>query len=313
MYSADRVLHPTPAPKAMMRSTSLLLSLLCCAGGSSGGPALALAAPGTEAFTVDTPQHSPCHASPWVGTNEDPAAVFFSTIEPDNMVFRIDGRTGAVQWNMTTATGGGRVGVRSSPIEADGLLHIGMDNGTFAALDAQSGNVVWSHNGSALLCYDTDYPPTYFRPCEVYSSALLVGGRRFQGSEDNHTRCFNASTGELLWTRAALGNVDGTAVQGAAGTSSIWIGSDGGFLYNLDMATGKDVLPPVPHPGTIMECLPAVDDARGVLFSMCVPLCARVRARVCARACQAGLACLPGFPASPMTALAPLLGRVPLP
>ena len=162
--------------------------------------------------------------------------------------------------------------MRSSPVESDGVVHVGLDNGTFAAFSAASGDVQWSYTPNTTEdCWDPDFPPTYSRPCEVYSSPLLVNGLRIQGSEDNHTRCFNASTGELLWTRAASGNVDGTAVVGASGTNSVWIGCDDGYLYNLDVSTGNDVIAPVKHSG-IMESQPSTDPATNRLFSMYRPL-----------------------------------------
>ena len=225
-------------------------------------------APPAELFNVSVP--SKCQSSVWVGTDADPDAVFFTTLEPSTFVYRVDGRTGRVVWHVSM--GGGRNGMRSSPVVSQGLLHIGTDNGTFAALDAETGARVWSHAPAAttpaVVCYDAYYPPTFHRPCEVYSSALLHAGYRFQGSEDNNTRCFNASTGALLWARPAGGDVDGTAVAGVPGSNTIWIGADDGFLYNLAMATGEDVLPPVQHCGTL-ESMPAVDAANGMLFSMC--------------------------------------------
>ena len=230
-------------------------------------PFVVEAKPGTKAFSIVTPGQSPCHATPWVGSQSDPTAVFFSTIEPANTVYRINGTTGEVKWNVSMGTD--RHGVRSSPIEADGLLHIGTDFGEFVALDTETGETVWSYHRPNITCFDVQFPPTHFRPCEVYSSALLTNGIRFQGSEDNHTRAFNASTGELLWTQNATGNVDSTAIQGALGTQTIWIGADGGFLYNLDVKTGENVLPPIAHPGK-MESIPTANADRSVIFTMYV-------------------------------------------
>jgi outer membrane protein assembly factor BamB len=155
--------------------------------------------------------------------------------------------------------------MRCSPIVSGKLLHIGTDNGTFTALDVDTGKRVWTYMpDKPTLCNDGGW----MRPCEVYSSALLADGLRFQGSEDNHTRCFNATTGECLWEKPAAGNVDGTPVVGVPGSNSIWVGADDGFLYNLNMTTGENVLPPVQHCGT-MESQPATDPTKGVLFSMC--------------------------------------------
>ena len=165
-----------------------------------------------------------------------------------------------------------RNGMRCSPMVAGGLLHIGTDNNTFVALDVATGAKVWSYTPAVSpppACFDAQHPPPLGRPCEVYSSALLAGGLRFQGSEDNHARCFNATSGTLLWEVRRGSNIDGTPVAGAAGSSSIWIGASDGFLYNLDVATGDNALPPVPLCGNL-ETQPATDPDRGVLFSMTV-------------------------------------------
>eukprot|EP00729_Bicosta_minor_P025156 gene25156-17573_t len=48
-------------------------------------------APPEEVFNVSTP--SKCQSSVWVGTDTDPDAVFFTTLEPSTLVYRVDGRT----------------------------------------------------------------------------------------------------------------------------------------------------------------------------------------------------------------------------
>eukprot|EP00912_Choanoflagellata_sp_UC4_P001712 UC4_evm4s1092 len=93
-----------------------------------------------EVWRLNTPCESSCQSSAWVGTDGDEEAVFFATLEPDNLVYRVDGATGKMQW--MTSMGPSRNGMRCSPLVYDGLLHIATDNGSYAALDADTGQIV---------------------------------------------------------------------------------------------------------------------------------------------------------------------------
>ena len=87
-----------------------------------------------------------------------------------------------------------RIGGRlSSPVVADGRLFIAaIDNHAVHALDAESGNTLWSFTTGARV----DSPPTIWK------------GRVLFGSADGYVYCLRADDGRLIWRyRAAPANL----------------------------------------------------------------------------------------------------------
>ncbi|EGD76647.1 hypothetical protein PTSG_12669 [Salpingoeca rosetta] len=208
------------------------------------------------AYRVAPDPPAPVMSSPWVEGEH----VYFATNEPANKIFKLEAATGNVVWSRTMGTG--RNGMRDSIVVVDGLLHVGTDNNTFAALDAATGNTVWAFTPPPQKCWDAKW----YRQCEAYSSPLIHAGRRFQGSEDATTRCFNATTGDLLWTQHAGDQVNNSPVVDPSGTA-IWIAANDGFMYKLDVSTGK-VLSKFQHCGS-SHTKPAMDNESGILFFSC--------------------------------------------
>ncbi len=134
-------------------------------------------------------------------------------------------------------------GKLTSPVVAEGKVFVAsVDTHTVHALDANSGEVVWSYTAGGRV----DSPPTIHKGMALF------------GSADGHVYCLRASDGELVWRFQAApedrrvvsyGQLESTwPVHGsvlvqdgkayfAAGRSSFL---DGGiYLYKLDPATGK--------------------------------------------------------------------------
>jgi outer membrane protein assembly factor BamB len=198
---------------------------------------------------------SPVHASPIAlgGT------VLYSTLEPDCAFYRINASTGDMLWRYaaprpaTTDPSGTRCGLRAcARVSTDGRhIHIGTDNNTFIMLSADRGEMVWAKPEPYAVCVDKARPVAeQNRPCEVYSTALLVGSLRIQGSEDGFVRAFREATGDLEWS-VAVGagcggsddlchQVNGSPVLNPTNASEIIIGADDGFLHCLVVASGED-------------------------------------------------------------------------
>ncbi|MDQ3654277.1 MAG: PQQ-binding-like beta-propeller repeat protein, partial [Chloroflexota bacterium] len=110
--------------------------------------------------------------------------------------------------------------IDSAPAVVDGVLYVGVGDGTVHAVDTATGNEVWT--------FATDSP--------ILSSPAVVDGVVYIGSEDGPLYAIDASGGTELWT-----------FPGAASNTSVAIVNDAvyasgvdGFLYALDAATGEE-------------------------------------------------------------------------
>ena len=70
---------------------------------------------------------------------------------------------------------------------------------------------------------------------EVFQTAVVDGKVYFGSSVDNHVYCFQANTGQLIWSfpTGAPVRLTPTVVHG-----KVFVGSDDGFVYCLDAGTG---------------------------------------------------------------------------
>jgi len=191
-------------------------------------------------------QPGPVHASPVVLDD----TVLFSTLEPDCALYRLNTSTGAVMWRFagphrdTADPESSRCGLRATPRVSQTHsgahhIHIGSDNNSFVALDAASGDVVWSRMEPTTACADSGKN----RPCEVYSSALILpwpGGIRpgtwqvrVEGSEDGTIRAFDATTGGHIWNKTVGGEANCSPVANPQNGSQIVMAADDGFLYRF--------------------------------------------------------------------------------
>lgn len=229
-------------------------------------------------FSHRTPQGSPVHASPVVVAD----MVLYSTLEPDCAMYIVNVTTGDILWryqaprrdsaNPTQS----RCGMRTTARFAAGtqLIHTGTDNNTFIAIDIGTKSVVWQRLETSATCKDG---PNY-RPCEVYSTALLTnltglpaGAKaRIQGSEDGIVRCFNSNTGAVLWAVPLGSMANGTPVLHPRNASQFFIGDNGGFLHLMEVATGR-VMGRVKTCGCV-DTEPSLDFRTATLFYTCFTL-----------------------------------------
>ncbi len=234
---------------------------------------------GSEAHTAHT-QPGPVHASPVILND----TVLFSTLEPDCALYRLNTSTGDVLWRYsaphrdTVDPSSSRCGLRATPrisgtATGSHHVHIGSDNNSFIALDAASGDVVWTQLEPAAECIDSGAA----RPCEVYSAALIVpwptsSGAgphdvRIQGSEDGTIRAFDAASGEHIWNKTVGDEANGSPVVNPANGSQIAIAADDGYLYCLEVETGEECGRLATCGG--MDTMPSVDQVNNILFYTC--------------------------------------------
>jgi len=127
-------------------------------------------------------------------------------------VCALNAHTGAKLWEHRLESR-----VESSPAVSDGVVYVGSSFANFYALDALTGNEIWSY------------------PIMARSSPAVVDGRVFVGSLDYNVYALNASTGAKIWNYTTGYVVDSSpAVAGGV----VYIGSGDGNLYALNASSG---------------------------------------------------------------------------
>ena len=151
-----------------------------------------------------------------------------------------------VQWFFST--GSGTAFVSASPSVVDGVVYVGAWNGTMYALDAFSGQPLWTFNINDPHAEDRGGFPG------IQSSAAVVDGVVYFGAADANVYALDALTGALKW-KHSVGDPD-TSVEGAHVWSSpavfngkVYVGKSShrdapcvrGAVIALDAGTGAEV------------------------------------------------------------------------
>ena len=138
--------------------------------------------------------------------------------------------------------------VTASPIVADGLVYAGSYDGTFYAINAETGKEAWS--------FKVDTEMVFWAPAAVDSGIVVVGGG------DGFIYARNAKSGEPLWTVKTDGMISGggTIVGG-----TVYIGSWDNNVLALDLKTGKEKWRYFTN--WYVQTAPVVDAAANVLYT----------------------------------------------
>src|SRR5438093_7109863 len=183
-----------------------------------------------------------------------------------------------VQWFFST--GSGTAFVSASPSVVDGVVYVGAWNGTMYALDAFSGQPLWTFSINDPNPGDRGGFPG------IQASATVVDGVVYFGAADANVYALDALTGVLKW-KHSVGDPD-TSVEGAHVWSSpavfngkVYVGKSShrdapcvrGAVIALDAGTGAEVwrFDPLPEricgTDTLKACPPDADCSG----SSCVP------------------------------------------
>jgi outer membrane protein assembly factor BamB len=172
------------------------------------------------------------------------------------VVYAVNAATGVRIWSH----GGSIAQIISSPTVLDGRVYVAFTDGTIRALDAATGQVIWSveqdqgaysspavaggrlyiaiHN-RGLLALDAATGATLWLspiPGPQWSSPAVDNGRVFVGSRDDHkVYAFDAVTGQTLWTATTS---DWVHSSPAVANGVVYIGNEAGDLYAFNAATG---------------------------------------------------------------------------
>lgn len=140
-------------------------------------------------------------------------------------------------WHIADFSGGGATVVGD-------VVYVGNLANQLCAIGAEDGHELW--------CFDAGHPLN-----DIYVPAV-VNRTVYAGSTDGNVYAVDAATGDLLWSYATNGYVDGPAVVDGVVYAPSWDNN----LYALDSATG--VLLWKFATGGFVTCTPAVAD--GVVY-----------------------------------------------
>jgi outer membrane protein assembly factor BamB len=183
--------------------------------------------------------------------------VYFGVNRGGPVVYAVDAATGVRVWSH----GGPLSQIISSPTLENGRVHVAFTDGTIRALDAATGQIIWSvnHPGGAysspavaggrlyiaihnrgLLALDAANGATLWLapiPGPQWSSPAVDNGRVFVGSRDDHkVYAFDAVTGQTLWTATTS---DWVHSSPAVANGVVYIGNEAGDLHAFNAATGS--------------------------------------------------------------------------
>jgi outer membrane protein assembly factor BamB len=174
----------------------------------------------------------------WTSDDFTANAAFFaaSTYSPEEKTFYVKTSAVVQAWNFsapsnpptlaweTYVSGGASVG--SGVQYGDGIVFPGSFEQHQMALDAKTGKVLWDVQTKSGMIFNGAY----------YQGKFIRGG-----PFDNTLYCFNATTGDILWTFNP-GTSDGYWASGLAAAYGMVYGlSKDGHLYAIDVNTGKPV------------------------------------------------------------------------
>ena len=103
---------------------------------------------------------------------------------------------------------------------AGGKLYTCSEFGEFHALDASTGELVWSYGTERF-------------PARDFPAVIADNGYYF--SPDDHVYALDTATGELLWSYEADKMINAAPVTAEG---MVYVGSESGRFYALDAATG---------------------------------------------------------------------------
>ena len=140
--------------------------------------------------------------------------VYVTTVDK-GMLFAVRAADGTILWKKSLGDPGPS-GTGAAPTVSDGVVYVGSASQELFALDALSGNVLWT----VPMGEEAGTPPT------------VVNGVAYAPSA-GHLRAIDASTGLTLWTTEVEGGLSSPAVDHGV----VFVGGSSG-LYAFDAATG---------------------------------------------------------------------------
>jgi eukaryotic-like serine/threonine-protein kinase len=194
--------------------------------------------------------------------NGTPVIVFGSS-DPDNAVYSLDARTGALVWRFATHApqpdddvgAGSTISAPGVNGFADGAAYVLGKDGYMYALNLTTGALRWEFNVNA------DSPGL---TGDMISTASLDGANLYFGYQAGLYK-LNAVTGAKIWKTQDLGVTtasiaDSPAVVGPAGDKVVFVADIGGTIYAFSAGTGTKLWS---YPtGRLIWSSPAISNGR---------------------------------------------------
>ncbi|MCA9051267.1 MAG: PQQ-binding-like beta-propeller repeat protein [Planctomycetaceae bacterium] len=112
----------------------------------------------------------------------------------------------------------------ASPAIVDEMLYVGSHAGDVAAVNWQTGNIVWRYQGERQMPY--------------HASAAVTDELVLVGSHDKLFHAIERSSGKAKWTFPTKAKIESSA---AVADERVFFGSGDGNLYGVRLADGKEV------------------------------------------------------------------------
>ena len=173
--------------------------------------------------------------------------------EAPGYVYCVYAENGTEIWNKTVSSE-----VSGSPAVSDGVVYISTYFGNLYALNAENGAEIWNKTLET-----TDVSST---PAVAYGNVYISGG--YPGYGIIKTYCFNASSGNLVWSTSADDEIGGWSSSVAVADGKVFAGKHAGsdyFGHNTTLAlnaSNGDVIWTAPYGGAS----PAISD--GTVFTI---------------------------------------------
>lgn len=207
-----------------------------------------------------------------------------------NIVFCVDAENGRQVW-IYTKLDNNLLSIRgaATPLIHEGNIYVGFSEGTFTALNAKTGQLIWEHNLNRNKRFrDIDAKAVPYRNAIIisgyddriyslerstgkiqwshnagsYSAATLVGEQIYVSTTDSRLLKLNANNGALIWSQAGL---NGIATQVSTLKGLVVFGESQGKLKVVDPQNGTLLAAFEPGRGILSK--PAVDEnTSSILF-----------------------------------------------
>lgn len=143
--------------------------------------------------------------------------LFVATLEGNVLCF--DARSGEERWKTGIGPKKGRKPIRSGPAFGHGVVVVGTDEGTVAALKVADGSILWTENSLG----------------SIFAGPTVVNDIAVVGDLQGEIMGLDIRTGAIVWKRNVGSPIYGTSSSDGV---SVFVPTSSGTLFALEATTG---------------------------------------------------------------------------